>query len=308
MLVLFAMLTPLPWGGLWLIVPLAVMVSLLTAWRHGGWGVIVPIALFVLALAVVGNEQMWVWWVPFAALTGAWMGLREEGGGPGAGDRAWMLLPLLLLAATLPWTAPYQDFLAHARTALAAGDAEVIERYREIARNTEWMSEEWVTTQATRSMELRDQNLHRVLPSILFLWMVLLVTAGRSLSARAAGILHWPPLSRAGRRTLRLPDGALWILLIGVALWLSPWRSWDPTAWTLIINGALAFCVQGVAVVESLLLARGLPPSLIVLTMVFVFAMAWPMFMVVTAAVGISDVWLDYRRIETPVEGNPRGD
>jgi hypothetical protein len=75
-----------------------------------------------------------------------------------------------------------------------------------------------------------------------------------------------------------------------------------PTAWTLILNSGLAFCVQGMAVVESLLLARGLPPSLILLTMVFVFTMAWPVFAALMAAVGVSDVWLDYRRLETPDE------
>ena len=55
-------------------------------------------------------------------------------------------------------------------------------------------------------------------------------------------------------------------------------------------------------VVESLMIARGMSGSLIVLTMVFVFALAWPAFLCIAAAMGISDVWLDYRRLESPGE------
>jgi hypothetical protein len=60
--------------------------------------------------------------------------------------------------------------------------------------------------------------------------------------------------------------------------------------------------VQGIAVVESLLLARGVPPSIIVLTMLFVFALAMPVFVLTALAVGLSDVWLDYRRLEAVPE------
>jgi hypothetical protein len=63
--------------------------------------------------------------------------------------------------------------------------------------------------------------------------------------------------------------------------------------------------VQGVAVVESLLLARGVPPPVIILTMLFVFMIAMPMFVLTMAALGLSDVWLDYRRLEPVADGDP---
>ena len=86
---------------------------------------------------------------------------------------------------------------------------------------------------------------------------------------------------------------------------MSPWTAWAPTAWTLLLNSGLGYCVQGIAVVESLLLARGVPPSIIVLTMLFVFFIAMPVFVLTTAAVGLSDVWLDYRRLEPASEKTP---
>jgi len=97
----------------------------------------------------------------------------------------------------------------------------------------------------------------------------------------------------------------LWLLLLGMGVLVARWSTWAPTAWTLLLNTGLGFCVQGIAVVESLLLARGVPPAVIVLTMLFVFAVAWPLFMVATAAVGLSDVWLDYRGLEPAAEEEP---
>jgi hypothetical protein len=40
------------------------------------------------------------------------------------------------------------------------------------------------------------------------------------------------------------------------------------------------------------------------LTFVFVFAMAAPVFLLGAVCVGLSDVWLDYRRIESVPDGD----
>ena len=93
-------------------------------------------------------------------------------------------------------------------------------------------------------------------------------------------------------------------MLLGIALLIAGWSAGAPTAWTLLVNLALGYCVQGVAVVESMLLARGVPPSIIALTFVFVFAMAAPVFLLGAVCVGLSDVWLDYRRLEAVPAGD----
>lgn len=291
-----AVQTPLPWGRLWLFVPLAVAGSLLTAWRFGVRAIVVPLALFGAALLLGGPLNLWMWWIPVASLSGVWMGLREEGFGPGSGERAWMLLPALLMAASLPWTVQYPELVRNVDRELAAGDAQLVS----IARQVGYEQGRLVDLERTidEQGKLRSRALPHVLPSVLFIWVALLVGAGRSFSAQAARLLRWPSLSRAGLRGWRLPDGAIWVLLIGLGLLVAQWRAWAPTAWTLLINAALGYCVQGVAVVESLLLARGIPPSIIALTMVFVFTLAMPVFVMTTVAVGISDVWLDFRRLE----------
>ena len=304
---LLALQTPPPWAWLWLAVPAGVARALLLSWRFGAPAVI-GVSVGALALTVAGSRQgLWVWWIPASALIGAWMGVREEGGGPTAGQRAWMLVPALLLAALMPWLAHYRELIAAVEREWSAGDAQLLTLVRQMGLSPDRLAgmEKTVTENAT----LRREVLPQVMPTCLFLWIAVLVTAGRALASRLTGTLRWPRLSRANRREWRLPDGVLWVFLAGMALLLAPWPAWAPTGWTLLLNAGLGYCVQGVAVVESLLLARGVPSPAIILTMSFVFVIAMPMFVLTTAALGLSDVWLDYRRLEPAADGDPhKGD
>jgi len=293
---LFALQTPPPWGALWLVVPLVVAASLLACWRFGAWGLAVPVALFGATMVREDSLGLWAWWIPACGLTGAWMGLREEGEGTTGGQRAWMLIPVLVLAAGLPWLLRYPQLIEGVDRELRASDAELVRLLGRLGDQGGRLAafERTVADNAT----VRRGLLPHVVPTLMFAWMVVLVGAGRALASRAATTLRWPALSRARFRDWRLPDGAVWVFLAGLALLVAQWPPWAPTAWTLLLNTLLGFCVQGIAVVESLLLARGVPPSLIMLTMLFVFAVAMPVFMLTTAAVGLGDVWLDFRRLE----------
>jgi len=293
---LFALQTPPPWGTLWLVVPVAVAASLLACWRFGVWGLAAPVAFFGVTMFRESSMGLWAWWIPACALTGAWMGLREEGEGTTGGQRAWMLIPVLVLAAGLPWLLRYPQLVEEVDRELKASDAELV---RLLGRMGDQGGRLATLERAVAdNAALRSRLLPHVVPTALFAWMILLVGAGRALASRAASSLRWPQLSRARFQDWRLPDGAIWVFLAGLALLVAQWPPWTPTAWTLLLNTMLGFCVQGIAVVESLLLARGVPPSLIVLTMLFVFAVAMPIFMLTTAAVGLGDVWLDFRHLE----------
>jgi hypothetical protein len=298
-----ALQSPVPWSWLWLAVPTAVAVALLASWRFGVAAVGV-VALLAVALTVLGSAQgLWVWWIPAAALVGAWMGLREEGSGPSAGQRAWMLVPALALAALLPWLAHYRELVAAVERELIAGDTQLLELLRQLGTSGDRLQAMEKTV--TENAALRRAALPLVIPTVLFLWVGLLVTAGRALAARAAHALRWPRLSRASLRDWRLPDAALWVFLAGLALLVAPWPAWAPTGWTLLLNAGFGYCTQGVAVAQSYFLARGVPPPVIIMTMLFFFMIAMPMFVLSTAALGLSDVWLDYRRLEPVADGDP---
>lgn len=296
LLALLAAQTPGPWAVLWVAVPVTVAVSLLAGWRFGARGVIVPIVAFVGVLAIAGPFATWGWWIPVASLTGLWMGLREEGEGPPLGDRAWMLLPVLLLAALLPWAMSYAGLVGHVQRQLTAGDAQLADLTRQLGHAAD--QQKLLETTLVEQAKLRTRVLPQVLPSAIFLWVVALIMAGRSMGALAATVMRWPPVSRASIARWRLPDGALWLLLAGLGLLLAPLPAWSATGWTLLLNTALGFGVQGIAVVESLLLSRGVPLSVIVITLLFMSTVALPAFALAAVAVGLSDIWLDFRRLE----------
>lgn len=297
---LMTLQTPLPWGWLWLAVPAAVALALLVSWRFGV-AAIATVGLLAVALLVLGTGQgLWAWWIPAAALAGAWMGLREEGGGPSAGERAWMLAPLLLVAAALPWLARYAETVVAVERELAAGDAQALELLRQVGANRDWLA--GMEKTVTENAALRHARLPFLIPSGLFVWVALLVAAGRALAGRFAEALHWPRLSRARLRDLRLPDAAVWTLIGGLALLLAPWPAWRPTGWTLLLGAGLGYCVQGVAVAGGLFLARGVPVPVMTLTMLFLFFTLMPYFVLGAGLLGLSDVWLDYRRLEAAAD------
>ena len=306
-LTLAALATPWPWGVLWLTVPLVVCASLLLAWRFGRGAWALPALLLVaagllVAFPVDGLQSWHVPWLPAAAITGVWMGLREEGGGPMLGQRAWMHVPLLGAAFVLTVLPGISGVLARVEARARAEELQVLSTMQGPAGAGTWrqMMEESAKMPAAE----RVRMLTYFVPNLVFFWMVLLVSAGRSLAARAAAWRGWPPLSHATFAAWRLPDGALVPLLGGLALALFANSTWRPGAAVLLVQSVLGYSVQGIAVTHSVLLARGVPPVFVLLVMVLLFAFTLPVFLPSVALVGLTDVWLDFRRLEP----SPRGE
>lgn len=283
-----------PWAVLWLGVPVTVAASLLLAWRFGTWAFAVPAIALVPVLVQGGAPASG--WMAAAGLTGVWMGLREEGGGPPAGERALMLAPLLLLAAIVPLLPGWKETVAQ----LVAFSHEANRQSLAMANGAGWPAERVQDFErVVRDGEkLLPGVMPLALPVMLFVWTSLLVSAGRSLASRTAIVLGWPPLGAQGLRDLRLPDAVLAVLIGGLALALFAGPTFHATASALLAATLLGFCLQGVAVVESALLSRGVPLALIVLSLSFMFVAALPAFVTTATLLGLSDVWLDYRRLE----------
>lgn len=302
MLVLLLMLGGLgssgTWGAMWLLVPAAVATGVLLAWRFGRAALALPAGLalsaFAMAFAGAGGLPLWsTAWLPLGALVGVWMGLREEGGGPGMGARAWMHVPLLVMAALLPVTPGFEPAMGRFDRVLHAQQKAMLESPETAGWPVTWREE--LKRKLQSPPEDRRRELLFLVPNALFLWAVLLVAAGRTLAARAATVMGWPELSRASLRDWRLPDAALAPLLAGLALVVFAGREWQPGATVLLVHAGLGYSVQGIAVVESVLRARGIPPAFVTLTMVFVIAVSLLWALPALAVVGLSDVWLDYR-------------
>jgi len=293
---LLAYESPYPWGALWLAVPAAVALALLAGWRFGARGAIVPLVVLAVTFVAAGTGATWSWWIPVGSLTGLWMGLREEGEGPSLAQRAWMLLPALGLAAALPWLPTYGGLVAGAERQFAASDAQMVEISTEMHRPAD--QQKLLEATLAEQAKLRAHALPQLLPAALFVWIAVLVMAGRAIAARFARILGWPPVSRASLARWRLPDGALWVLIAGIALLVTQAPAWAATGWTLLLGAALGFGLQGIAVVESLLLSRGVPLSVIVITLLFMSTVALPAFALAAVVAGLGDAWLDFRKLE----------
>jgi Predicted membrane protein (DUF2232) len=315
LLVVPALLTAGPWGALWLAVPIAAGVTLLLAWRFGAWGGLMPALLLAIAAGVLGPRAWWSWWLPAGALSGAWMGWREERTSF-TGGRAWMLVPVLAVAAGMALLPGYHAGIDRIDGQLRAQDPEVERSMIKMSQDpsSSWMVKSWlqvpevtdavVKQWVTGWADARRKLLPNLVPSLLFVWIAVLVAAGRSLAGRMGASFGWPPLRRMRFAEWRLPDGAIWTFLAGMGLLLAPLPAAAATGWTLLINAGLGFCFQGIAIVESLMLARGIPLPVVVLTLAFVFLIAWPLFVMTAAVLGLSDVWLDYRRLEASPDGD----
>jgi len=306
-LVFGALAMPWPWALLWLMVPALVAASLLLAWRFGRVALVLPAALAAVAatLAITAPQfapPLWfTLWAPLAAFVGAWMGLREEGGGPGMGERAWMYAPLLLLAAALPLVPGFESAIGRLDQRMRTEQQRILAELKPGDVPAGFVD---AMRQATNlPADQRRSSLLLVVPNALFLWIVMLAGAGRALASRVAPALGWPPLSRSPLVQWRLPDAALAPLIAGLALLVFADRAWHPSALTLLVHVVLGYSVQGVAVVESVLLSRGMPPTLVALTMLFVIAVSLLWVLPAVAVVGLSDVWLDYRRLEPSSHG-----
>jgi hypothetical protein len=306
-LALATLATPWPWGALWLAIPLAVSASLLAAWRWGLNALAVPAVLAVACALLVAfpaaGFRLWhVVWLPLAALTGVWMGTSEEGGGPSLGERAWMHAPLLAAAFALPVLPGFPGALARVEARARVEEQQVLRTLQGPDTPGTWR--QMMEESSKMAPGERVRMLTYFAPNLVFLWMVVLVAAGRSLAARAAAWRGWPPLSRASFTGWRLPDGALVPLIAGLALALLSNAAWRPGAAALLVQSVLGYSVQGIAVTHSVLLARGVPPVFVLLVMVLLFAFTLPVFLPSVALLGLSDVWLDFRRLEP----SPRGE
>jgi len=306
-LALSALVTPWPWAALWLAVPAVVAASLLLSWRFGPSALALPVLLAVgsgvlVAFPIAGLRPWHLLWLPVVSWTGAWMGMREEGGGPGLGARAWMHVPILAAAFTLPLLPGMSEALTRVEARARVEEQQMLATIPGPAKpgTMRQMMEDSAKLPAAD----RVRMLSFFSPNLVFGWMVLLVAAGRSLAARLGAWRGWPPLSSAPLSSWRLPDAALAPLIAGLAIALFATPAWWPGAALLLGQSAMGYSVQGLAVAHSALLARGVAPAFILLLMVFLFVFTLPVFLPSAALLGLSDVWLDYRRLESsPREG-----
>src|SRR5262245_59247910 len=185
---------------MWLAVPGVVALSLLLAWRYGPPALALPVLLaaasaLLVAFPVAGLRTWHLLWLPVAAWTGAWMGTREEGGGPALGDRAWMHAPILVAAFLLPLLPGMSETLTRLEARARVEERQLLATRPATA--DPGPVRQWMEDSAKLPATERVRMLSYFSPNLIFVWMVVLVAAGRSLAAHLAALRGWPTLSTA---------------------------------------------------------------------------------------------------------------
>jgi hypothetical protein len=297
LILLGELLTPQgPWSMLWPVVPvLGAAALLLSQTQVPAIGWLVP-ALTIGGLLVAGaTNEPWGWCLAAGSMAAAMLGfaIRE---GATIERRAWAFLPVLTLAALFPLAPGYADFIATAAGKLHAEEARQVA----LLDTTQMAAEQKVAAGQMIAAAilfglLLTQN---ILPVFLFVWIALLVHLAERMARRLAELVRRPLPEVSPFETLRMPDGMIWLLIVGIALVTLRDPRTVPVGLNLAIAVGLAFALQGLSVVKVFLVAHGMTPGLIALLFLFTTLTMWPILPLACAGVGLMDLWLDFRRLD----------
>jgi hypothetical protein len=206
----------------------------------------------------------------------------------------WAFLPLLGLAAAFPFSSLYEPAMKAATDGVHKMGEQAYQGYRAMGLEGGSLGEvaTWLS-QATAGWVWLVTNL---LPSLLFAWAAVLVALAVLLARRTANASGHPLVPTEPFARFRLPEGAIWVLLLALAMVALRRPELSPPGVNLALIVGLGYCLQGIAVLDFALLARGLPPGIIWILFFFVVLFAVPLLAVTSTGLGLADVWLDLRR------------
>lgn len=296
LILLGELLTPQgPWSMLWPVVPVLGAASLLLSQTQVpaiGW--LVPVLTLGGLFAFGVASEPWGWCLAAGNLAAAMLGFaRRE-------KRAWAYLPVLTLAALFPIAPGYADFVSRAVAMLHAEEVRQLAVVETMAADQKLAAGQLISS-GIQFAQVLAQN---VLPVFLFVWIALLVHLSERMARRLAELVKRPLPEGSPFEQLRMPDGMVWLLIVGIALVTLRDPRTVPVGLNLSIAVGLAFALQGLSVVKVFLVAHGMTPGLIALLFLFTALTMWPILPLACAGVGLMDLWLDFRRLEA---GAPEG-
>lgn len=295
--------------------------------RGRGWGAVLALALFAALLSAV--QPGLLIFIPLGLLlvsipphrplqfgVGMLLVFASFVGPPPNAfwyfERGWALLLggwFLAAVAFLPRTA----FLGRALTAVACAfataaalfaagrasltqvDSTVVTRLRS---SVTALLSSWSDRPAVQGMgDQMSETLYRAVELQAMVYPALLGLA--SLAALAVAWWGYRRMSGAAARPLaplrefRFHDGLVWVMIAGIALLLLPLNDLAERAGSnLLTFMAALYALRGVAV---LLVLGGAPGPLALLVGAVLFLLLYPVAVVTTVLVGLSDTWLDIR-------------
>jgi hypothetical protein len=300
LILLGQLLTPEPWTYLWPVLPVAGAAALLLAQTGvpaAGW--LPPLACAVVLALFRVADQPWAWCLLAGVFAAALLGLAERQGRDDS-FRLWAYLSLACLAAALPLAPGYREFVDRVVTAIRGQEARQLAALKDVTfRPDQRLAlEQFVGAVTSRQVTV----VQAVLPTLLFGWVALLVHIAERMAHRLAELVRRPLVPLAPFVAWRLPAGAVWLLIAGLGLMALREARIEPVGINLAAASGLAFSLQGLAVMKSVLSSQGMSPGMVMLLFAFVWFMLGPVLLLAATGVGLMDLWLDFRRLEPRAE------
>ncbi len=144
-----------------------------------------------------------------------------------------------------------------------------------------------------------------IFPSLITLMIIQMVwintLAAREIFRRNA--VPFPDFGDLGR--WKADERIVWFLIASGAAILVPVAPLQAVGWNLLILCLLAYVLQGLSIVSFYLKWYRIPRFLRFLT--YVVILIYQFVLIAVAAVGLFDLWLDFRRFARPREGSSEG-
>jgi len=220
---------------------------------------------------------------------------------PGTSIERLILYPSILLlvsGAALVWIAA----LMSGNTFLQLIQAYVGETLRETNRIYTQMG---LSPEQVRVSEDMTRAILLVLPAVIAVMIVQVVwiniLAAREIFRRNA--LPFPDLGDLSR--WKADERLIWLLIASGGAILAPIAPMRAIGWNLFIICLLAYLLQGLSIVSFYLKWYKIPRFLRFLT--YIVILLYQFVLIVVAAIGIFDLWLDFRKFARPREEHSDG-
>jgi len=300
LILLGQLVTPEPWTYLWPVVPVAGAAALLLAQTTVSVTAVMPPLACLLALAATGGfDRPWGWCLLAGVFAASLLGVADRRGFDRT-TRLWAYLPVVAIAAALPLAPGYREFIERVVAALRGQEARQLAALKDVSfRPDQRLAlQQFVGAVTARQVTVAET----VMPTLLFAWVALLVHLAERMAQRLAELVRRPLQSPEPFVAWRLPAEAVWLFIGGLALVALNEARVMPSGLNLAAAAGLAFGVQGLAVIKSVLSGQGMASGLVLMLFVFAWFLLGPVLLVAATGVGLMDRWLDFRHLEPRAE------